>query len=163
MPPTAVLSWIQPTLPWVSVGNQKFYKMQVIETCGKKKEFSLVQNWGRIGTEGQAKVSSYKDAASAVEELEKVFKKKSGLAFADRNSGAAVGGTQLFLSFFLAPHAPLPTHQRTPPPLVRGPCSRDTPFPHARSTSTSTSNGRWHGIARCSAGWGPTDPVRCYF
>jgi predicted DNA-binding WGR domain protein len=66
--------------------------MQIIEMSVKKTGFALVQNWGPIGKAGQVKLTYYKAVADAVKEMEKIFKKKSGLAFADRNSGVAVGG-----------------------------------------------------------------------
>jgi predicted DNA-binding WGR domain protein len=72
--------------------SNKFYKMQIVAMSDKKSTFSLIQNWGPIGKAGQVKVSSFATAAEAIKEMEKIFKKKSGLAFADRNSATAVGG-----------------------------------------------------------------------
>ena len=52
---------------------------------------SQVQHWGRIGTGGQSQVKEFGSKDEAVKALNKKFKSKAGVAFAERGAAAGPG------------------------------------------------------------------------
>jgi len=62
----------------------KFYILQLLKS---NKGFLFYTRWGRTGTRGQTKsVGPFKDKKSAVEQFEKKFKEKTGVAWGAKNS-----------------------------------------------------------------------------
>jgi len=62
----------------------KFYILQVLKS---NKGFLFYTRWGRTGARGQTKsVGPYRDHKSAVEQFEKKFKEKTGVAWRAKNS-----------------------------------------------------------------------------
>eukprot|EP00658_Telonema_sp_P-2_P023052 TRINITY_DN19232_c0_g1_i1.p1 TRINITY_DN19232_c0_g1~~TRINITY_DN19232_c0_g1_i1.p1 ORF type:complete len:414 (-),score=105.56 TRINITY_DN19232_c0_g1_i1:242-1483(-) len=73
-----------------SANSNKFYRMQLVES-NNNKTYWLVQHWGRIGTSGQSQVKEFQTKDDAIKALNKKFKSKAGVNFADR--GTAAGNT----------------------------------------------------------------------
>jgi predicted DNA-binding WGR domain protein len=73
-----------------AANSNKFYRMQVVESNDSSK-YWMVQHWGRIGTSGQNQVKEFGSKAEAIKALDKKFKQKSGVSFAQRGAAGGAG------------------------------------------------------------------------
>jgi predicted DNA-binding WGR domain protein len=63
--------------------SNKFYKIQIVEATNRSK-YWFVQNWGRIGTQGQEKTTEYSSKGECLKAFHKKFKEKAGVEWGNR-------------------------------------------------------------------------------
>ncbi|KAI5237167.1 PARP-domain-containing protein [Aureobasidium subglaciale] len=67
-----------------SNNNNKFYRLQLLESSGSRKNYQTWTRWGRVGEHGQSAMLGDGSLADAFYNFEKKFKDKSGLKWDDR-------------------------------------------------------------------------------